>query len=309
MDDLLAEHRKEKRELQAKVTQKRKSATKKTRKGVNDECETLEAEMLERHAQEIATLDGATNAGQNSTDKVTAVGSDSQQVVPDTATHKYEQTIEDKLSTEISELDLSTSSTLEPLKKPNRQKARLARRAAEQARLVQEAEAEASDMPDLRSHEKHTMEETFQSHGLEEKEIRADGHCLYAAIADQIRAKGGNLKVGNVVTENDDFRTVRHVAANYITAHGDDFVPFLEEDLDTYVRKVRDTGEWGGQIELQALAKAYNLKICIVQGNGSVTEIGDGKDARIVWLAYYRHGFGLGEHYNSLRHNQSTTST
>lgn len=42
---------------------------------------------------------------------------------------------------------------------------------------------------------------------------------------------------------------------------------------------------------------------------GRVEEVGgdeqigddDGKLDREVWLAYYRHGFGLGEHYNSLR--------
>jgi len=97
---------------------------------------------------------------------------------------------------------------------------------------------------------------------------------------------------------------VRHVAADHIGAHQDDFAPFLEEDLSSYVQKVRDTGEWGGQIELQALAKAYNLRICVVQGDGEVTEIGDGDDAQKIWLAYYRHGFGLGEHYNSLRQDE-----
>jgi OTU domain-containing protein 6 len=308
MDDLLAKHRKEKRDLQAKIMQKKKSATKKTRKGVNDECDRLEAELLERHALEIAELDGSTKVEQRGANEAFNGGSDSQQTPQEVAGNKDERDQDAEVASQMSNLELSTSSSPGSTKKPNRQKARLARRAAEQARLADEAGSEAADMPDLRSIEKQTMENTFKKHGLREKEIRADGHCLYAAIADQIQARGGDLKVGNILTTNDDFRTVRYVAADYISTHADDFVPFLEEDLDTYIHKVKDTGEWGGQIELEALAKAYNLRIRILQGNGSVTEIGDGKDARTVWLAYYRHGFGLGEHYNSLRQDDTKST-
>ena len=28
---------------------------------------------------------------------------------------------------------------------------------------------------------------------------------------------------------------------------------------------------------------------------------GEEREKKVAWLAYYRHGFGLGEHYNSLR--------
>ena len=76
--------------------------------------------------------------------------------------------------------------------------------------------------------------------------------------------------------------------------------------MDYYVFKVRETGEWGGQLELMALARRYGVTIRVLQGDGRVEEIiGDGvdgaEDKKEVWLAYYRHGFGLGEHYNSLR--------
>ncbi|KAK0246607.1 OTU protein, partial [Friedmanniomyces endolithicus] len=62
MEDLQARHRKEQRDLQSRVTQKKKRASKKTRKGVNDECEKLEAELKEKHAAEIALLSGEPNA-------------------------------------------------------------------------------------------------------------------------------------------------------------------------------------------------------------------------------------------------------
>src|ERR1700761_1940279 len=53
MEETLARHRKEKRDLQARITQKKKNATKKTRKGVNDECERLERELAEKHQAEL----------------------------------------------------------------------------------------------------------------------------------------------------------------------------------------------------------------------------------------------------------------
>ena len=52
-----------------------------------------------------------------------------------------------------------------------------------------------------------------------------------------------------------------------------------------------------------ALAKTYGIDIHVLQGDGRVEKIegGKGGDSPVAWLAYYRHGFGLGEHYNSLR--------
>src|SRR5215468_11083523 len=75
MEELLAKHRKEQRELQARMTQKRKSATKKTRKGVNDECEALERELNEQQQAEMASLNGTHNGpgeemAQNSDDNL-----------------------------------------------------------------------------------------------------------------------------------------------------------------------------------------------------------------------------------------------
>ena len=58
MDELLAKHRKEQKDLQGRITQKKKSATKKTRKGVNDDCERMQRELTERQQAEIAELNG-----------------------------------------------------------------------------------------------------------------------------------------------------------------------------------------------------------------------------------------------------------
>ena len=151
------------------------------------------------------------------------------------------------------------------------------------------------------------MHEAYASRGLTEYDIRSDGHCLYAAVADQMQNKelslkqDGQLKSGSPLPE--DYKVARHVAAKYIFEHPDDFIPFLEGPLDQYVKTISETGEWGGHLEILALAKAYGVDINILQGDGKVEKIECGVDGAHpqLWLAYYRHSFGLGEHYNSLR--------
>ena len=70
------------------------------------------------------------------------------------------------------------------MKKPNRQKARLARRAAEQEAATAQAKKEAADLPNLREQERKSMRNAHTARDLTEHEIRSDRHCLYAAIAE-----------------------------------------------------------------------------------------------------------------------------
>ena len=166
-----------------------------------------------------------------------------------------------------------------------------------------QAADEAKSLPDRREQERLVMQKELKARGLHEKDIRPDGHCLYSAVADQLTAQGVTLASGSTLLDQPDYKTVRRVAADFIAKHPDDFSPFLEEPLEDYIVKVRDTGEWGGQLELSALARAYGININVLQGDGRVEKIEAGNEAtgKPIWLAYYRHSFGLGEHYNSLR--------
>ncbi|KAJ9139322.1 OTU domain-containing protein 6B, partial [Coniochaeta hoffmannii] len=184
------------------------------------------------------------------------------------------------------------------------------------------AAAEASGMTDRRGGEKRAMDAFIASSGLAETEIAPDGHCLFAAFADGLRANGLDpaapprqstdlVDVGETAAVVMPYKVVRRVAAGYMSAHGDEFAGFLEEPLEEYVAKIRDTAEWGGQLELTALANAYGVEVRVVQDGR--TEViapmegsGEAEDRKTVWLAYYRHGYGLGEHYNSLRKKDAT---
>ncbi|RYP43034.1 hypothetical protein DL768_010119 [Monosporascus sp. mg162] len=336
LETIQARHRKEQRDLQSRITNKKKNATKKTRKGVNDECAELERQLRERQERELAVFNGEADAMEDD-------GDDAVDGKGDDGTEGISTRLED-----VSLSDVTTATTTKPAtekppqpqqppasqqqqqqqqqpagKKRNRQKERLARRAAEQEAAAEAAEAEAAGMTDHRSIEKTYLLREFEANGLVEKEIRPDGHCLFAAVADQLEQRRIPLLP---VSEAEDsspssssssqppppYRAVRRRATDYMEAHPDDFAPFLDEPLSSYVPKIRDTAEWGGQLELAALANAYGVEINVVQdgrtetiepstsgngGNGGAEE----QPRERIWLAYYRHGYGLGEHYNSLR--------
>jgi len=312
MEEIQARHRKEIKELQNKITAKKKQASKKTRKGVNDECDRLEQALKEQHAEEIASLN-STESNVISTNKdVEASHDELPESVSDTTTP-----INPPDNVEI-EPELKR-------KGPNKAKARLARRAAALETLQHEAEQESHSMTDNKSIERENMLNNFKSRGLVEKEIRADGHCLYSAIADQLSFLSLDNTNNHDGEKKVDYRDIRRRTADYISFNKDDFLPFISSDVDDdgggiegYTRKIRDTAEWGGQVELMAISRFLNTGINVLQGNGRVEEIRPlynivenqenetrKDDEKVLWLAYYRHGFGLGEHYNSL-HKSST---
>ena len=307
MEEMEARHRKEQRDLQALVTQKKKGASKKTRKTVNTECEELEQRLKERHKLEIANLNQST---ESEVEEIRSIHSGGAAVITGQLADPEQEAeqvaslsnITQKLSLDEKQQEVATS------RKPNRQKARLARRAAEQEAQAAQAAEEASNLPDLRDQEKQSMNKLLEEHHLREKEIRPDGHCLYSAIADQLTSLGLDLMPGGTSASLEDkdpaqYKIVRMVAAAYVEGHPDDFEPYVEEALFLYVHKIRDTAQWGGQLELAALAKAYGLEINVLQAGGQIVKLEpeDSKDPQKIWLAYYRHTFGLGEHYNSLR--------
>ena len=299
MEILQKKHRQEQKDLQSRITQKKKSATKKTRKGILDECDALERELKEKQALELPEIHVACVPPLKGLSPIMSSAEDIS-VEPLNG-------VEDSMNS----LALSSMAVPESTKKPNRQKARLARRAAKQEATAAQASKDAANLPNLRDQERGAMLEEFTVRNLKEKDIRPDGHCLYAAIADQLAdAKidwepregiDGNSK--DIQLANPGYRIIRQVTASYISHHPDDFLPFMEQPLQQYVQTIRDTAEWGGHLELMALAQAYGVTINVLQGDGKVEKIGCGEDSsdKQLWLAYYRHSFGLGEHYNSLR--------
>ncbi|PPQ78090.1 hypothetical protein CVT25_015624 [Psilocybe cyanescens] len=182
---------------------------------------------------------------------------------------------------------------------------------AVQARL----EKEAKD-------EEDSIRQVCEQMSLEIYEINPDGHCLFSAVADQL------VLLGIIPPTEANYSNLRIVAANYIHSHPDDFLPFLpssggedgagaldvgmmnHEEFDSYCASIRGTAIWGGEPEIVALSRAFNVPIHVVQGGQPPVVVhnpagdqqeGDLTDPRAVRISYHRKLYGLGEHYNSLR--------
>jgi OTU domain-containing protein 6 len=301
LETLQARHRKEQRDLVARTTQKKKQASKKTRKGVNDECERLERELKERQENELAMLNGEVIHDEDAAEDEEDAPEDEE----DTETGLANLQINDSVTQNQASSTVGEDEDTGRKKKPNRAKARLARRAAEQDAAIREAEREAANAPNPREIERERMETQLKKHSLTLHEIRADGHCLYAAVADQLQSRELGLEPKIEVTvEGQNYKKVRYAAAGWIEQHEDDFEGFMEDSLPEHVRKIKETGEWGGHLELLALARTYGMRICVLHSDGRLDKIepeGDQESAEEIWLGYYKHSHGLGEHYNSLR--------
>ncbi|KAG6622541.1 OTU ovarian tumor-like cysteine protease [Phytophthora cinnamomi] len=147
-------------------------------------------------------------------------------------------------------------------------------------------------------------------HGLKIKDIPSDGHCMYHAVADQMKQK--NLPVVDDVA---GFQYLRKLTSEYMLAHADDYLPFMaldeaaaspEEAFATYCDRVANTADWGGQLELRALACALRTPIEVFSAEGDVLVMGgefvdedDGTAAKLQ-LTYHLHYYTLGEHFNSV---------
>ncbi|EPQ28510.1 uncharacterized protein PFL1_03813 [Pseudozyma flocculosa PF-1] len=207
-------------------------------------------------------------------------------------------------------------------KKKSRQQQRKEKKAAEQEAMRREVEAELKangGKPDEAAIERQGIDAMCAALGVQMHEITPDGHCLYAAVADQLMFRGkSSSKV--------DYKQTRKATADMMRQHPDDFVPFIS-DSDEYMAgidnkeaghtdegkaqtnhflrycdAIESTGVWGGQPEILALSRAFQTQINVVQAGSPVLKVGEGEyQGEPLTISYHRKMYGLGEHYNSLR--------
>jgi OTU domain-containing protein 6 len=143
-------------------------------------------------------------------------------------------------------------------------------------------------------------------------QVNPDGHCLYSAIADQLAL------LGIISPDQAHYAVTRHAASEYIWNHPADFLPFLSGENDfsagvmsprsfeNYCAAIRDSAVWGGEPEILALSRAFNIPIHVVQGASPgvvvhnprrAPEEGDAmnKGTKVVRISYHRRMYGLGE--------------
>lgn len=136
-------------------------------------------------------------------------------------------------------------------------------------------------------------------------EIPADGHCLYRAVAAQLNNPA------------QDYRTVRGICADCLLQHANAYAPFAELDqgcgtFTNYCERVRSGTEWGGHLEIRALATALQRSIHIysvaaavngytaVEPEDPVQRNSGHNELEPIRLSYHVHYYALGEHYNQV---------
>ncbi|EFN80527.1 deubiquitinase OTUD6B [Harpegnathos saltator] len=277
-EGLLQKHKKERKELQAKIQILKKSickGDKKKKKEVTEEIGRLE-ENLEKHQTEEwnewrlahVTLNDEEESG-----------------------HVSE------------EIDKDNSCLEQPMQRVSKaQKRREKKAIAEKERNQRIIEQEALNVFGKRNLEIEAIKKILSERGLMIYEIPSDGHCLYNAVAHQLKVNGETPL---------SLHDLRMKTANYLRENMNDFLPFLSnpdsdnlltfEEFEKYCTDVAETSAWGGAVELQVLSCILKCPIEVIQATGAPYIIGDQyTNGKRVTLTYHRHMYELGAHYNSV---------
>ncbi|XP_029447513.1 deubiquitinase OTUD6B isoform X2 [Rhinatrema bivittatum] len=254
---------------------------KKRRKQLTEDVARLEAEMDERHSQEVEQL------------KLEA----SQETEVESVANGIE-----KLEFEDNEKPVQQSRLTKA------QKRRDKKAALEKEREERIAEAEIENLSGVRHLENQKLGQMLVGRGLQIKQVPSDGHCMYRAVEDQLKKRGSILTLAQL----------RSQTAQYMRGHAEDFLPFLinpntgnmytPEEFEKYCDDIVSTPAWGGQLELRALSHILQTPIEVVQADSSPIVVGEEYSSKPIILVYMRHAYGLGEHYNSVECLEDTAT-
>lgn len=289
-------HKAEEKALVGRITGMKKQASKKTRKQVSRQCQELEQEMRHRHAREMAEVTGTYQEQESlSPEEVLAQSQEEQLQEADHVIHGAMVAEPNGLL----EPERGTTQKGGATTKRNRQKERLARRKAEEEQIRKQAEQEAASLVDYRKIEQESLQDIMASNGLRVWDIRPDGHCLFASILDQLLSRHNIERSAQQLRED---------AASYMASHREDYVPFLLDELgndvgqfDNYLKELTNTAMWGSEAEISALANVYDCPITILAAGASPYTINGDAAGIPLKIAFYKHSYTLGAHYNSLR--------
>ncbi|XP_012539573.1 deubiquitinase OTUD6B [Monomorium pharaonis] len=277
-EELTQKHKKERKELQAQIQTLKKSickGDKKKKKEITEEIGRLEENLEKRQVEELNTWRLAH------------------------VTLNDKQTESAEASEEI-DRDNCSEQSMHRVSKA--QKRREKKAIAEKERNQRIIEQEALNVFGKRNVEIEAIKKILSERELMIYEIPSDGHCLYNAVAHQLKING------ETPLSLHDLRTK---TADYLRENMNDFLPFLSnpdsddlltpEEYEKYCNDVGETSAWGGAVELQVLSRILKCPIEVIQAVGAPYIVGDEySNGKKVTLTYHRHMYELGAHYNSV---------
>uniref|UniRef100_A0A8D8USL4 OTU domain-containing protein 6B n=2 Tax=Cacopsylla melanoneura TaxID=428564 RepID=A0A8D8USL4_9HEMI len=273
LEKLLQKHRKEKKDLIAKVQILKKSkGDKKKKKEVTEEIAQLESELSTRHAQELAKFNSVKDDENSSTVESSKPEDDGG---VDNVTESLQNT---------------------KLGKAQRRREKKEHEAREREERIKEQEKE--NVHGVRNKETEAIKKILKRHELMIHEIPSDGNCLYAAILHQMPVCS--------------LSELRQRVAHTMLEDPTEYLPYLTskktegmmplEEFEEYCNNLANTSAWGGQVEVRALTQVLKASIRIVQASGPAILLGEEfTGIKPVTLCYHRHMYKLGAHYNSVK--------
>lgn len=307
-DELTRRHKQESKKLLAIATKWKKQASKSDKKTVNKAINDLQVKLSTKQKQEVEIFK-SNDLNANEGEKTNVDDGQDDELTPEQLI-QLTQDINLNLQAEqpqISSTESGNDTTASTAtggggggKKRNRQKERLARRQAQVDQLRLEAQEETKDLVDYRALETQKINGILHTKNLMVHDIIPDGNCLFSSIKDQLMIRH-NREI--------DIQQLREMAGSYIEEHPDDFIPFLVEksddqqdlNLPDYCHQLVTTTIWGSDLEIMAYLKIFECPIEIVTMDTANLVFNESAHNPKLYLAFYRHAYGLGEHYNSLR--------
>ncbi|CAN0014895.1 unnamed protein product [Ascophyllum nodosum] len=266
----------------------------------------MDAEIKERHRRELEaagpeaseTIPDPARAGGDGHDGEGSAGSGTGNGVDEADVSKAAAALA-SASLEDQERDRRDQKKTKAQRK--REKQREKARDLERERRIEREKAEGG--PDPRIVEMEALGAQVAPRGLRVSEIKADGHCLYRAVAEQLSLSGRRPEL----TE-ESYLLMRQEAARELRSSPEDYLPFLPflegvekgEAFEQYCQNVEGSAEWGGQVELQALSKALRVPMEVLSAVSPPLLMGENYDGSPLRLTYHEHYYALGAHYNSV---------
>ena len=260
-------------------------------------------ELQSKHRKELKSLEGEKRAAIKKAKSTK--GKKSKELLKELE-EQYEtklQTLQAKYATEAAELQASSGDAASPAveetaatavepeppsesKQSSKQSKKIAKRQQQRQRELEKQKEIEQELQDAGPSARDVELEQIQQHLPDQyvvQDVTADGHCLYRAVGVQL---------------SQDYQQVRHFVADALTEFQDDYAAFLEDDLASYEHKLRNTAEWGGQLELQVLARKLERPIWVYTSRETLRFGEEYGDADPIRLSYHTSYYSLGEHYN-----------
>ncbi|KAM8708346.1 hypothetical protein ACLKA7_015337 [Drosophila subpalustris] len=282
LEDVASRHRRERKELQAKLQAMKKNAPKNNknkRKEFLEEMARLEGELEQRHKSELDEATVTPEAIELPVDKPTTAESDNNE-------------------------DDEGSIPTQPQQRVSKAQKRRDKKEREAREREQEIRVElqnAANQPSPKQIELQQITAKLSARQLALHMIASDGDCLYHAVRHQLQV---HALPGHTVQE------LRQETANYVRAHKDSLICYMthpdtgdllsDEQFEAYCQDIAKTHAWGGHIELKALSSLLRVPIEVIQAEGASTLLGQEEfgGAPLI-ICYHRHIYQLGAHYNS----------